>query len=140
MWEDPGQPRKGQGHRFVDRIKLTSYTWSWCSVWFTGSQIQLFVVSVLCMSCQCAIMDTTVISTPHSWHGIRLRSLARYESPTPVNFSAMASSDIPVRNAPGWHVIMRDLEMLVSRLYFLKRLNRTFIACYSQSRSCEPTM
>ena len=131
MWEDPRHPGKGQGHRFVDRCKLTLYTWGWCTVWLTGSQIQSIAGSVLCMWLRCDTMDPMVSSTPHSGHGIHLRSLTRYEYPNPVHFSAMASSDIPICNASVWHVILCDLETLATRSYLLKRPTRTFIACYS---------
>ena len=85
-------------------------------------------------------MEPVVSSTPHSGHGIRLRSLTRYEFLTPVNFSATASSDIPASNVPVWHVIVRDLEKLAARPYLLKKPTRTFITCCNQSESREPTM
>ena len=85
-------------------------------------------------------MDPAVISTPHYGHGIFLWSLTRYESPTPVHFRAMASSDILACNAPGWHAILHDFATLAARPYLLKRPTRTFIACCSQSESREPTM
>ena len=60
-------------------------------------------------------MDPAVSSTPHSGHGIRLWSLTWYKSHTPVHFIAMSSSDIPVRNAPVWHVIVREFATLADR-------------------------
>ena len=140
MWEDPGLPGKGHGHHFVDCRKLTSYTWGWCSVWLTGRRLQSISVSVLCMRRQCAVTDPAMSSTPHSGHGIRLRSLSWYKSPTPVHFSAIASSDIPVCNAPGWQLIVRYFVMLTDRLYLQKILTRNSIACCSQPKLREPTM
>ena len=85
-------------------------------------------------------MKPTVSSNPHSRNGIRLRSLTQYEYTTPVDFSAMASYDTPTHNAPGWNVIVRDLEMLAARPYLLKSPTRTFIACCIHSDSRETTM
>ena len=67
----------------------------------TNSRFQSITGFVPCMRRRCAVMDPAVSSTPHSGHRIRLRSLARYESPTPVHFSAMAFSDIPACNVPN---------------------------------------
>ena len=95
MREYPGHLGKGQGHCFVVQGNLTSYTWGWCNAWLTGSQLQFVAGSVLCMRRRCAIVDPGVSSTRHSSRGIRPWSLTQYESPIPVHFSAMASSDIP---------------------------------------------
>ena len=127
VWEEPGHLGKWPGHLFIVRRNLTPYTWGWCTVWLNGIRIQYIVGSVLCMR-QRAIMEPTVSSTPHSEHGIRCQSLTWYESPTPVHFNAMASSDLPARNAPGWNIIVRDLATLAARPYLLKRPTRTFIA------------
>ena len=140
VWKDPRHPRKGQGHCFVVRRKLTLYTWGWFHVRLISSQLQSIELSVPCMQQQCAVMDPAVISTPHYRHGTRRRIITWYESPTPVYFITMASSGILACNAPGWHIIVRDLVTLDARPYLLKRLIRTFIVCYIQYDSCEPTM
>ena len=139
MGEDPGHPRKGQGHRFVVRGSLTLYIWGWYTVWLTGSQLQSIKVSVPCIRLWCALMDPAVGSTPHSWHDIRLWCLTRYKTPTPVYFSAMASSEILARNEPVWHVILHDLVTLYTRPYLMKRPTRSLIVCCSQSKSHDTT-
>ena len=127
VWEDPVQVGKGKGCRLVDRGKLTLYNLGWCSVCLTGNGLQLIAGSVLCMCRRCAAIDPTVRSTPHSRHGILFMSLTRYESPTPVHFRVLASSNIPERSIPGCHVIVRDLATLAARPYFWKRPIRKFI-------------
>ena len=140
MQEDPGYSGEVQGHFFVVRGIFTSYTWGWCNVWLTGSRIWSIASLVLCMWWRCAVMEPAVSSTPHSGHGIHFRSITRYDSPTPVHFSAMASSNIPARNAPDWRVIFCDFGTLAARPYLLKRPTMTFILCCSQSDLREPTM
>ena len=114
MQENPGHPGKGQGHCFIFRENLTSYIWGWCTVWLIGSQLQSIVGSVPCMQRKWAVMYPTVISTPHSRHNIRLQVITQYESPTPLHFSSMVSYNVPTRNAPGWHVILRDFATLAA--------------------------
>ena len=140
MREDPRHPGKGQVHCFVVHGNLTSYTWGWCTIYLTYSRLQLIAGSVLFMRLWCAIMYPAVSSTPHSGHGICLCILTWYESPTPVYFSTMASSDIPTRNDLGWNVIVHGFEMLATRSYLLKSPTRRFIVCCSQSDPHEPTM
>ena len=101
VWEGSGHTGKGQGYFFFNCRKLTSYTWGWCSLWMTSSQLQLMGGFVPCMRWRCAVMYPTVSSTSYSGHGICLQSLTRYDSPTPVHFNAMDSSDIPARNETG---------------------------------------
>ena len=134
VWEEPGHPVKGKGHRFVNRRKLALYTWGWCNVWLTGSWLQYIAGLVLFMRQRCAVMEPALRSTPHSGHGIRLRIPAWYESPTPVCFSAMASYDIPIRNVPVCHVIVHDLATMAAIPYLLKRPTRTLISCCIQSK------
>ena len=136
----PRHPRKGQGHLFVIRVNLTSYTWGWCTSWLNSSRLHSIAVSVLCMRWRCAVMEPAVISTLYCGHGIRLRSLTGYEYPTPLHFSAMTSYNIPARNVLGWHVIVRDFAKLYAMPYLLKSPTRTFIACCSQSKSRDPTI
>ena len=140
MREDPKNPGKGQGHCFVVRRKFTSYNWVWCTVWLTGNRLQSFAGSVPCMRRWFDVMDPAAIFTQHSGHGIRLWSITQYESPTPVHFNVMASSDTPVRNCLGWHLIVHKFVTLAARQYLLNRMNMTFIACCRQSKPREPTM
>ena len=140
MWEDPRNLGKGKGHCFVVCEKLISYTLGRCTVWLTGRRLQSIVGLVLCIRRRCAVMNPAASSIPKYGHGICLRSLARYESPTPVHLSATAFSDIPARNAMGCHVIVRDFATLSARPYFPKSPTRTFIACCSQSKSRDPTV
>ena len=140
MWKDPGHPGKGQGHHFFAHGNIPSYKWGWCTVCMNGSQLQLIAGSFPCMRRRCDVMEPAARSTPQSGHGIRLQSLTQYESPNSVNFSAMASSDIPTHNSPEWHVIVRDLTTLATRPYLLKKPTRTFIACCSKYDLRETTM
>ena len=126
MREYPSNLGKGQRHSLVDHRKLILYTCRWCSVRLTGIRIQSTAGSVPCMRRRSAIVDLTVISSPHSGHGIRLQSLTWYKLPTLVHFRALASSDIPKGSAPGWHVIVRDLVKLAAKPYCRKRPTRTF--------------
>ena len=94
----------------------------------------------MCMGRWCAFMYPMVSSTSYSSQDIRLQSLTWYKSPPPVHFKAMASSDIPAHNSPGWKVIVRDFLTLAARLYLLNSLIRTFIAFCSQSELRESTI
>ena len=98
-----------------------SYTWCWYTVWMNVSQLQLIADLFPCMRRRCVVMDPAVSSTSHSGHGICVWNLTWYESPTPVHFSAMASSNIPSCNDLGWQFIVRDFATLVARPYLLKR-------------------
>ena len=140
VWEDPWKPGKNQGHRFFDRRMLTLYIWVWCTACLTGSQLQLIAGYTPCIQHKFSVVDPVVSSTSYSGHVIQRQSLTRYESPTPVLFSAMASSDIPAHNALGCHFIVRDLATLAARPYPLKRPTRTFIACYIHSGLHELTI
>ena len=140
VWDEPGQPGKGQGHRFFARRNLILYTWGWCTVWLTRSRIQSITGSVSCIHWRCAIMDPMVISNPHYRHGIRCWILTWYKYPTPMNFSAMASSNIPAHNTSGWNVILCDLATLAASTYLLKSQTRTFITCCSQSNLHYPNI
>ena len=140
MRENPGHPGKGQCHCFFSRRKFTLHTWGWCTVWLTGSLLQLIEVLVPFMRRKCAVLDPAVSSTTHYGQGICLRSLTRYKSPSPVKFSAMDSSNTPNHNALVRQVIVCDFETLAARPYLLNRTTRTFIACCSHYESCDPTI
>ena len=87
----------------------------------------------------CAVIDPVVSSNPHSGQGIRLISLTQYKSPTPVQFSTMACSNIPACNATGSQVILHNFSTLAAMPYLLNRPTRTLITCCSQSGSHKPT-
>ena len=140
MREDPRHPGKGQGQCLVVRGKLVPYSWGWCTVFLAVRKLQPIAGSVTCMQLRCAIMETVVSSNQYSGHGIRLWIITWYECPTPMHFSAMASSDIPSRNAPGWQFIVHDFATLADRPYLLKRPTSTFILFWSQSKSRETPM
>ena len=94
------------------------YTWGWCSVWMTGSQIQSISSSVPCMCQRCAVIDPAVSSTTHFGQEILFWSLTWYKYPTHVHLRDLDSADTPNRSAPGWHIIIRYLKTLdVSKLW-----------------------
>ena len=72
-------------------------------------------------------MEPVVGFTPHPGYVIHLQSHTRYKSPTPVNFCAIAFSDISAPNALGWNAIFHDFVMLAARPYLLKMPTSMFI-------------
>ena len=133
-----GHPRNGHWNDCTVAGNMTSYGSRRCSVLITDSWSQSINGYVPCNCLWWVVMDLYVKSTQQYRHGMRHRRSSWYVATSSVILWIEESSDIPVRIAPDWQVMILDFPMLYIRPTLWKILISTLMDHWSHYKSRDP--